>query len=128
MADRLLIDTDVIIDYLRGFPKAVEYLEKQTSTLFLSSITIAELYAGVKDGEEKFILDQFIEAFEIVDVTTEIAIEGGLYKRDYIKSHGVGLADSIIAACAILVNAALVTLNKNHFPMIKNVIVPYRKR
>ena len=123
----LLIDTDVIIDYLRDRPEAVSYLENLTDFLLISAVTVAELYAGVRDGAERTALDSFIQAFEIVAVDEEIALKGGLYRRDYSKSHNTGLADALIAATAETRNVELVTLNKKHFPMLSNVIVPYQK-
>lgn len=83
----LLIDTDVIIDYLRDTPEAVSYLESLTEPLLISAVTVAELYAGVRDGAERAALDSFIQAFDIVVVDEEIAVKGGLYRRDYSKSH-----------------------------------------
>ncbi len=123
----LLIDTDVLIDYLRDKPEAVSYVEGLTERLLVSAVTIAELYAGVRDGAEHTALDSFIRAFEIVAVDEEIAVTGGLYRRDYSKSHSTGLADALIAATAKIRNAELVTLNRKHFPMLSNVIVPYQK-
>ena len=55
------------------------------------------------------------------------AVRGGLFRRDYGKSHGVGLADALIAATAELAQATLVTLNAKHFPMLPTVLVPYQK-
>ncbi len=52
--------------------------------------------------------------------------KGGLYRRDYGPSHGVGLADALIAATAELHQAKFVTLNARHFPMVE-VEVPYSK-
>jgi predicted nucleic acid-binding protein len=63
----------------------------------------------------------------MVAVDEAIAVKGGLYRRDYSKSHNTGLADALIAATAEIKNAELVTLNKKHFPMLSNVIVPYQK-
>jgi predicted nucleic acid-binding protein len=123
----LLIDTDVLIDYLRDHADAVVYLESIAEQVFISAITVAELYAGVREGEERTALDSFVKAFEIVLVDEAIAVKGGLYRRDYRKSHNVGLADAIIAASAEAKSAILVTLNSKHFPMLTNVIVPYRK-
>ena len=85
------------------------------------------MYAGVREGAERTKLDEFVQAFEVVPVDREVAIEGGLYRRDYMKSHNVGLADALIAATAESRQAALVTLNSKHFPMLANVIVPYQK-
>ena len=127
MADRLLLDTDILIDYLRGYPDAVSCIEGATEPLLISAVTVAELYAGVRDGAEREALDTFIQAFEIVAVDREIAVKGGIYRRDYRGSHNTGLADALIAATAESRQAALVTLNKRHFPMIDEAVVPYQK-
>ena len=127
MSKNFLIDTDVLIDYLKAREEAVAFLESQLFPTMTSSITVAELYAGVRDGKERVILDDFVEAFEIVPLTTDIAQKGGLYRRDFGKSHGVSLADAMIGATSEVKNATLVTLNQKHFPMITNLLVPYRK-
>jgi predicted nucleic acid-binding protein len=56
-----------------------------------------------------------------------LAVQGGLYRRDYGKSHNVGLADALIAATATQRRVPLVTLNRKHFPMLQDVIVPYQR-
>lgn len=123
----LLCDTDVLIDYLRDVPQAVEYLESLQHPPFVSAITVAELYAGVRDGDERTILDQFISAFRIIEVDEEIAVKGGLFRREFLKSHSIGLADAIIAASAVVRQIQLVTLNVKHFPMLADVLTPYGK-
>ncbi|HNU02369.1 MAG: type II toxin-antitoxin system VapC family toxin [Phycisphaerae bacterium] len=127
MPERLLIDTDVLVDYLRGHPQAVRYLRAQKGPLALSAITVAELYAGVRDGEEREVLDAFVGIFQVLPVTDANARQGGLWRRDYGKSHGVGLADAVIAATAAEAGAVLVTLNQRHFPMSRDIRVPYKK-
>ncbi len=127
MSTRLMIDTDVLIDYLRDQPDAVTYLESLTGPLLMSVITLAELYAGVREGGERTRLDQFVQAFQLVPVDGGIAQKGGLYRRDYLPSHNVGLADALIAATAESEQATLVTLNQKHFPMLGQLFVPYRK-
>lgn len=127
MSERLLLDTDVLIDYLRGNLDAIAYLENQAAPLQIAAITVAELYAGVRDSKERAKLDAFVSAFEIVPTTKEIAIQGGLYRRDYGKSHGTGLADALIAATAEHAQATFVTMNRKHFPMLPNVITPYQR-
>ena len=125
MVQRLLIDTDVLIDYLRGRAGAIAYLEGLQGNQFVSAITVAELYAGVREGAERAFLDSFVAAFEIVPIDEAIATQGGLFRRDYGKSHNVGLADALIAASAQSCGAQLVTLNQKHFPMTADVLVPY---
>ena len=65
--------------------------------------------------------------FRGVPVTSAIARLGGLYKRDYGKSHGIGLADAVVAATATLENAELKTPNVKHYPMLNAIEPAYRK-
>jgi predicted nucleic acid-binding protein len=127
MAAALLIDTDVLIDYLRGRAEAVSYLEGLTEPLSVSAVTVAELYAGVREGAERTALEKFLAAFDVIPVDQAIALAGGLYRRDFGNSHSTGLADALIAATAEGRQATFVTLNDKHFPMLTNVLVPCRK-
>jgi len=127
MAESLLLDTDVLIDFFRGYSKAVNFINANASRIILSSIVVAELYAGVKGESEQKVLDNFISLFRVLPVTPESAKTGGLYKRDYGKSHGVGLADAIIAATCKAENAKLKTLNVKPYPMIKGLTPAYKR-
>jgi predicted nucleic acid-binding protein len=121
VAERLLIE------YLRGQPGAIEYLEEITSDLYISVVSIAELFAGVKGDREERSLEQFLLAFTILSVTERIARLGGIYRRDYGPSHGTGLADALIAATAEESGVTLVTFNRRHFPMVSNATVLYER-
>ena len=127
MAGMWLLDTDVMVDFLRGHPKAVAMVKGNLDRITLSTIVVAELYAGVRDGEEKRTLDRLVSDLETLPVSTEIAQQGGLYKRDFSHPHGVGLADAIIAATAEIRNAQLKTLNTRHYPMFENLQPAYEK-
>jgi len=125
MAERLLLDTDVLVEYLRGRPEAIEYLEGLESDLFVSVVSVAELFSGVKGDEEERTLEQFLLAFTALPVTERAARLGGLYRRDFGPSHGTGLADALIAATAEENGTNLVTFNRRHFPMASRITVPY---
>ena len=127
MAERLLLDTDVLVEYLRGRREAVEYLESLSSDLYLSVISVAELFAGVKGDEEERSLKQFLLAFAILPITEKVARLGGLYRRDFGPSHDTGLADALIAATAVENGANLVTFNRRHFPMVSRITMPYER-
>ncbi|MHC4508558.1 MAG: PIN domain-containing protein [Planctomycetota bacterium] len=127
MAKPILLDTDVLVDFFRGHAKAVAFVNTYNARIILSSIVVAELYAGVKADAEQAALQDFVSLFRVVPVTAEIAKAAGLYKRDYGKSHGVGLADAILAATAEAENAELKTLNAKHYPMLKNLRPAYNK-
>ena len=127
MARAILLDTDVLVDFFRGYSKAVAFINANSSRIILSSIVVAELYAGVKGDAEQSTIDNFVSLFRVIPVGVKIAKVGGIYKRDYGKSHGVGLADAILAATAVVENAELKTLNIKHYPMIKGLSPAYTK-
>ena len=127
MARAFLLDTDVLVDFFRGQEQAVAFLRAQSSRILLSSIVVAELYAGVKGEAEQAALDRFVSLFRVVPVSAQIAKAAGLYKRDYGRSHGVGLADAVLAATVEAEDAELKTLNIKHYPMIKGLSAPYTK-
>lgn len=128
MAQQFLFDTDVLIDYLRNRPEAVACVEQRMAGLATSALVVSELFAGVRDGAERDALDTMVRAFDVIPVDAEIAEAGGLLRRDFGPSHGTGLVDALIAATAQRSGARLVTLNAKHFPMLRNVLVPYRKK
>lgn len=126
MAKRYLIDTDVVIEYLRGREQAIGYLESLDGQLCVSAITVAELYAGVRDDEQEA-LERFLGAFDVIAVDHALARLAGLFRKSHQPAHGTGLADAIVAMSAKAAEAVLVTFNRRHYPMIDDVLVPYRR-
>ncbi len=120
-----LVDTCILIDYFRGKNDAAKFFDNLKSPPFLSSLTVAELYAGVREGKERQLLDNLVSQFPVLPLDNEVATKGGLYRRQYSKSHGVGMIDALLAATAEIKNIVLVTRNVKHFPMIEDVHCPY---
>ena len=104
----VLIDTDILIDYLRGQPDAVSIIESNINLACISVLTEAELYQGVRECAERNKLEKTISAFTIIPLTLEIAEHGCIFSRDYKKSHGCGLADCMISATAELHGLTLI--------------------
>ena len=127
MAQRLLLDTDVVIDYSKGQPQAVAFFGTMTDRAVISAVTVAEMFAGVRDGKERDELNRFVAESLVIAVDARIAETGGLFLREYVKTHGVGFADAMIAATALIERTRLVTLNEKHFPMLPDLLVPYKK-
>lgn len=80
MSNAILLDTDVLIDFLRGNYKAITFIDEFSPHIILSPIVIAELYAGVKGINELSVLDNFVSFFRVVPIDPDIAKSGGLYK------------------------------------------------
>jgi predicted nucleic acid-binding protein len=115
---KFLIDSDVIIWFLRGKKETIELFEKlqEFGIPVCSPISIIEVQKGVKRGEEEK-TSAFLNSLEIYSIDKEIANKAGEYLRSY-KKKGISLeiADAIIGATCLLNNLILVTYNPRHYP------------
>lgn len=127
--DRYILDSDILIEHLRGRLQARSYITdlKSKGDLLASAITVAELFAGARYEGEKDAIGALLRLVRIIPVDETIAIKGGLYRQQYGNSHGTGLMDALIAATAEAMGANLVTFNRRHFPMIADLQVPYER-
>lgn len=125
-----LLDTDVLIDHLRGDTAARSLLLDLAAgepPPAISVITAAEIEAGIRDSERAQI-EALLSGFLTVPVDSDIARQAGRYRREFGQSHGVLLPDALIAATALQQGQTLYTLNRKHYPMAElQVIVPYQK-
>jgi hypothetical protein len=121
------LDTDVLVDFLRGHEEAAAFVSANVDRILLSALVVAELYSEVKGEVEEAALDDVVGLFRVVEIAAEVAKAAGLYRHDYGKSHGVGLADALLAATAEAEGAELATLNTRHYPMLKGLRPAYRK-
>jgi len=126
----VLIDTDVLIDHLRGVPDAQDFLlrlESDVSCPAISVISVAEIEAGVRDSERPLV-EHLFAAMQVYDVDKSIARQAGRYRAFFGRSHGVQLPDALIAATAKVHRFDLITLNVKHYSMEDIVVrVPYGK-
>jgi predicted nucleic acid-binding protein len=121
-----LLDTCVLIDYLRDREAAIQVIQGLAMRPSVSVVTLAELYAGIRNEQEHRRIEGLPAVLEVRDVDSKIARLAGGYCLQYRRSHGVGISDALIAATAHLHRARLVTRNARHFPMLDDVLVPYQ--
>lgn len=123
----VLVDTSVIIDLLRGHPGAAELLKARSSEglLHASEITRAEVLVGMRPPEEaatRRLLSQF--TWHVVDDV--IAERAGELGREWLPRHrGIDVADLVIAATAMALDARILTCNVKHYPMFPELSAPY---
>ncbi len=128
MVQRILVDTDVLIDAGRGVEVAVAQLETAAtnSTLAVSLITQMELIVGCRNRAELPILERFLGRFEIVKLNEAISDRAIELLRDYRLSHGLLIADALIAATAIVIDAPLLSKNQRDYRFIQGLnLLPY---
>ncbi len=115
-----IVDTDILIDAGRQTPEAVEYLRSReaTSTLAVSSVTQMELIVGCRNKRESEDLEKFLRRFRILPLTSDISDMAVSLLSQYNLSHGLLIADALIAATAITYSEHLATKNQRDFRFI----------
>jgi len=112
------VDTDVAIDFLRQREYAQRLLENWAGEglLSISTLTHLEIYQGMKLGEEGA-TNAFLDGLISVVVDIPVARRAGTMLGE-LRSKGttIGIADAIIAATALQINAPLLTNNVEHYP------------
>ncbi len=127
MAD-LLVDTDILIDVARGAEEAVRALEawETERAIGISAITYMELLVGCRNKREQRAVEQFVERFELVLVNARITEEAIRLLQRYRLSHGLMIADALIAATAIVESIPLVSKNQRDYRFIEGLeLWPY---
>ena len=116
-----LVDTDVLIDVSRNNEAAIDFLDQLDDSWSMSIITALELIVGARNKNEVTQIDQLIAAYSAIPLTAEIGNSSYGLLRQFAKSHGLRVFDSLISATALAENLTLVTKNKKHFQMISTL-------
>lgn len=119
---KFLLDTSIIIDFLRRKDKEETYLFKLSEEdLYISIITHTELYAGKSVWEKKTArkeLEELFSGIDILPLNKEISSLSGRLKAFH---QNLSLLDCIIAATAIYFKLDLVTLNTKDFGVLEDI-------
>jgi predicted nucleic acid-binding protein len=118
----LIIDTDVLIWYLRGNQKAKDIAEKNIP-FSISVITYMELIQGMKNKDEFKLFQKQIQKWntDIIQIDKEISSRAMFYIQEYALSHSMMLADALIAATVVQSNEILLTANDKHYKFIPTI-------
>lgn len=126
--NNFVLDTDIFIDFLRGFEKSKKFFEelnKESSVFYFSAITETELISGKECDkiERKAEILNILANFNKVLVSNEIAVKAG----DFSRVHSIETADAVIAATAFIMKADLITRDVEDYKNVKEITlkVPY---
>lgn len=124
----VLVDTDILIDVANKDANAITRLKRegQTAQLAVSSITAMELVVGCRNKSEQQTLERFLAKFQILPLSSEISERATVLLTTYYLSHGLLIADALIAATAIARNVPLLSKNQRDFRFIQELaLLPY---
>ena len=115
----MIIDTNVLIWYLRGNTRAKEVVEKQVP-FSLSVITYMELVQGMKNRSEFRLFQRQLAVWnvQVLHIDRDISSRAMFYVQEYALSHSMALADALIAATVVQNAEVLLTANDKHYRFI----------
>jgi len=128
MDNFIIVDTDILIDAGRKVKEAVDRLDKeeQVSVLGISVVTRMELIVGCRNKKESSALERFLKRFEIVGLNENISNKAVELLQRYRLSHGLLIADSLIAATALTMDVPLWSKNQKDYRFIEGLkLLPY---
>ena len=122
----ILIDTTIIIDYLRKENKRNSLLiniYEQYDRICISSITVFEVLARLNEKNKNATI-QLLKGFKIIPFSSIVAQKSAnIYKTLRKQNQLIEIKDLFIAATAVVKQIPVITLNKKHFNRVDNLIV-----
>jgi predicted nucleic acid-binding protein len=120
VADFTVVDTDILIDAGRGVGEAVACLlsVERRSSLAASVVTQMELFVGCRNKTELRQVGKFLQRFLLLKLTESVSDVAVDLLRQYRLSHGLLIADSLIAATALVHGAPFISKNQRDYQFI----------
>ena len=124
--ENTIIDTSILVDYLRGLPSAVDFLDS-IKLPCISTITGMEIIQGSRNKKELEINFSFLNNFKIIEIDREISKITMSLITKYRLKYNAKILDAFIAATAINQSKKLITRNIKDFQFIREIRIknPY---
>jgi hypothetical protein len=120
----MLIDTDVLIWYMRGKRSAADFLDAVPSKS-ISAVTYMELVQGMRNKEELLALRNGLREWKcsVLHITDAISHRAVIYVERHFLAHSLRLADALIGATAFEHSLPLATANHRHYRVIEDLVI-----
>ena len=120
----ILIDTNILIDLLRGKETARAFVQKHgKSNLAVCTVVAMELYQGCLNKIEFAQIKKEMSGFISIELNEDIGNIALQLSQKYALSHKMGVVDTLIAATALVYELELRTQNVKDFHFIPNIKV-----
>ena len=118
----MVIDTDVLIWYMKGNENAYNTIEELNS-FFISVVTYMELVQGMRNKNELNHLRKALHAWnaKILYISEDISVKAMFFIEQHYLSHSIQLADALIGATAISRGLPILTGNDKHYKILKDL-------
>ena len=124
----ILIDSDILIEHLRGKAEAQDWLvqaRESSGPLAISVVSVTEIAGGMRSPERREVI-RLLGSMQRFEVTEQVTWRASTLMQQYRRSHsGIGLGDYLIAATALTEGLELASLNIRHYPMFEGLARPF---
>jgi tRNA(fMet)-specific endonuclease VapC len=123
MAQPVIVDTDILIDFGLDRSDAVQTMAKleENYILTVSVITAMELYAGCRSKKDLKKVDELLSGINIELVTKTVSEKAFELMKKFRSSHGVEINDMLIAAAAMTLEVKLISKNQKHYTFLPDL-------
>jgi predicted nucleic acid-binding protein len=120
----MLVDTDVLIWHLRGYPQATRRLD-ELGALTLSAVSYLEVLQGMRNKAELVAVKKMLQhrAATLLPVSEAITQRAIKLMEAITLSHGLQMGDALIAATALDQGLPVLTANVKHFSVVQGLKV-----
>jgi predicted nucleic acid-binding protein len=117
-----MIDSDVLIWYMKGNKKAYKLIEEQNG-FFISVVSYMELVQGMRNKSELTLLRKALRNWnaKILFINEDISAKAMFFVEQHYLSHSIVLAEALIGATAISNGIKLLTSNIKHYKILQNI-------
>ena len=111
----IILDTNVLIEILKGNQSTQEKISSLQAPFSISSITAMELIYGATNKREVQKLEKFIQLFNVIHLSEAISNKTFQLITLYAKSHNLDIPDALIASTALVQRAKFFSYNIKGF-------------
>lgn len=124
-----VLDTDILIDVQRGHPPALAWFGQLTELPSVPGYVVMELIQDSRNRGEAENALKLIAPLQVVWPSHPDCDRAITEFANYHLSHGLGLIDALVAACAVGLSATLCTFNDRHYRPIPGLTTkqPYAR-